>query len=109
MGLRWRFTVSPRLFQQRKGTHAQVRRAASSVGANIAEGFGLHSLPEYLHFLHYSRGSLMETKSHLYLAKDLGYLTEGDGGAVLQMIKDLGVRLNNTINSLSRKQTNHDE
>ncbi|MDP2663188.1 MAG: four helix bundle protein [Dehalococcoidia bacterium] len=88
---------------------AQVRRAASSVAANIAEGYGRHSLPEYLHFLHYSRGSLMETKSHLYLAKDLGYLKDVDALATFDLIKDLGVRLNNTISALSQQQSKRQE
>lgn len=55
-----------------------------------------------MRFLYYSRGSLMETKSHLYLVKDLGYLNAGDADALLAKIKDLGVRLNNTISGLAK-------
>lgn len=40
---------------------SQFRDAAQSVSANIAEGYGRRTLPEYLQFLYYSKGSLAET------------------------------------------------
>jgi len=52
----------------------QLCRAASSVAANIAEGTGRNTLKEYLQFLYTARGSVEETKYHLILSKDLGYL-----------------------------------
>lgn len=47
----------------------------------------------------------METKSHLYLAKGLGYLKDAEAIAIFDLIKDLGVRLNNTISALSQQQS----
>jgi four helix bundle protein len=58
------------------GLTSQVRRAASSVPANIAEGANRASKKEYLHFLSIATGSLAETRYFLHLSKRLGYLNE---------------------------------
>lgn len=55
------------------GIGSQVRRSASSVGANIAEGFSRNTKKEYVQFLYVARGSLTETINHLILIKDLGH------------------------------------
>jgi four helix bundle protein len=52
----------------------QVIRAARSITANIAEGFGRHHPQENLQFCRVSRGSLMETLEHLNTALDESYL-----------------------------------
>lgn len=54
----------------------QMRRAASSVTANLAEGFGRHSYKEKLQFYFLSQGSLTELKNFILIAKDVGYLTK---------------------------------
>ena len=58
------------------GLRDQVRRAAISVMANIAEGFDSHSNPEFVQFLYYSLRSASELQSHLYVALDQGYVTQ---------------------------------
>ena len=58
------------------GLRDQIRRAAVSVMANIAEGFGRGGKPEFIRFLRISRASALETQSHLYIALDLGYLSD---------------------------------
>src|SRR5215467_760765 len=55
------------------GLTRQIRDAASSVPANIAEGSARESHKEYLHFLYIARGSLAETQYFVHLAKRLGY------------------------------------
>jgi four helix bundle protein len=60
------------------GLTSQVRRSAASIGANIAEGCGRRSDGEMTRFLQIARGSASETEYHLLLAKDLGFLAEGD-------------------------------
>jgi four helix bundle protein len=60
------------------GLISQVRRSAASIGANIAEGCGRRSDGEMTRFLQIARGSASETEYHLLLAKDLGFLSEGD-------------------------------
>ncbi len=59
---------------ERFGMVSQLRRAAASVPANIAEGMGRRTTKELLSFLYIARGSLQEVCYFMLLAKDLGYL-----------------------------------
>jgi len=52
----------------------QTRRAAVSIGANIAEGAGKNSRAELARFLQIALGSASELEYHLLLSRDLGYL-----------------------------------
>lgn len=54
----------------------QMRRAASSVTANIAEGFGRQGYKEKVQFYYLAKGSLTELKNFLIISKDVKYLTE---------------------------------
>jgi four helix bundle protein len=54
---------------------AQIRRAATSVPANIAEGHGRLLRGEYLHHLSIARGSLKELETHFAVVERLGYLS----------------------------------
>lgn len=58
------------------GLTSQLRRAAYSAPANIAEGAARESKRDYLHFLHIARGSLAEARYFIHLAQRLGYLPE---------------------------------
>jgi four helix bundle protein len=60
------------------GLVAQMRRAAVSVPANIAEGYGRGRKLDYLRFLRMARGSLFELMSHAEVAKQLSWL-DGQG------------------------------
>src|SRR5690242_9033592 len=60
------------------GLTSQLRRAASSIGANIAEGCGRRSDPEMRRFLQIARGSANEVEYHLLLSRDLELLSVDD-------------------------------
>ena len=55
-----------------------VRDAAKSAPANIAEGFGRRTDPDFAHFLDIARGSLNECRNHLGDARDRNYINEGE-------------------------------
>ena len=57
------------------GLISQIRRAAVSVTANIAEGFGRYSYQENIQFCRQSRASAYELRDHLVTAADQGYIS----------------------------------
>jgi four helix bundle protein len=88
------------------GLVAQIKRAALSVPANIAEGFGRYHYMDKARFYLNARGSLYELKSHLLIARDLRYLKKSQPVAdVLTLVDNLGVKLNNLI-ATTRKLKN---
>ena len=64
---------------ERFGLVSQIRRAATSVPSNIAEGFGRWNAPDFARFVSIASGSLRELETHLRIAQRLGYL---DGSTV---------------------------
>jgi|SRR3989304_6529010 len=85
------------------GLTSQIRRSSSSIGANISEGFSRNSTKELISYLYNARGSCGETKYHLRLSKDLGYLKEDLYNKLLDGYNEVGKQLNGWITSLREK------
>ena len=62
--------------EEKYGLNQQIRRAAASVPANIAEGYGRYYYQESIRFCYLARGSLMDLSSHLELAASQGYVSD---------------------------------
>lgn len=82
---------------ERYGLASQVRRAAVSIAANIAEGNGRVHKGDYLHHLSIARGSLLELDTHLELACRLNYLCDGDLVEAYLLRDHVGRMLNRLI------------
>lgn len=87
------------------GLVSLLRAAVVSIAANIAEGFGRYHLKDKINFFYNARGSLLELKSHLLIAKDVGLVNKEDSQEILEEIKNLGIKLNNFISAL--RKTHH--
>ena len=64
--------------EERFGLASQIRRCASSIGANIAEGCGRDTSKDFRRFLSIAAGSVTELRNHLVLCRDLGILDGGE-------------------------------
>jgi four helix bundle protein len=63
-------------FKQDYSLRDQIQRASISVMSNIAEGYERDSNNEFIKFLGYSKGSIGEVRSLLYVALDRGYIDD---------------------------------
>lgn len=82
------------------GLTSQIRRAATSIPSNIAEGKGRGSAKDFKRFLLIARGSLEEVKYQTLLAKDLHYITEETYNALSENAMEIGRMLAGLIKSL---------
>ena len=90
---------------ERYGLAAQMQRAATSVPANIAEGWGRGSRKECLQFLKIARGSLMELETHIVVAERLDYISNPDVQRIVKNLESVGMMLNKLISRLNQPRT----
>ena len=75
---------------ERYGLTSQIRRLSSSIATNIVEGYKRRSSKDFAHFLNMADSSLEETKYHLILACDLGYLDKKNYESLSTMADEVG-------------------
>jgi four helix bundle protein len=82
------------------GLTSQIRRAAVSIAANIAEGYGRDQTGSYVQFLKTAQGSLKELETHLILAERVGVSDAGHAEPLLNQCQELGRMLRRLIRTL---------
>jgi four helix bundle protein len=85
------------------GITSQLRRAAVSVPANIAEGRVLATTKEFLRHLSIARGSLAELETLLTIAEQLAYCQPGTAHEILHRCDEISRMLSGLRNSLKRR------
>jgi four helix bundle protein len=88
------------------GLTSQSRRAAASIAANIAEGYGRTSRATYANFLRISQGSLKELETHLILAERVGVAPPGSTESLLARTDELGRMLRALISKVQNRPVN---
>lgn len=83
------------------GLTSQMRRAAVSIPANIAEGFTRYSIKDKLKFYNIAEGSLEELKYYFILSDDLGYIDSN--AELMRAAEQVGRLLNGLILSTRRR------
>lgn len=89
---------------ERFGLVSQVRRAAVSVAANVAEGAGRRSTGEYIQFVGIARGSLAEVETLLVIAARLGYLEQATSELLLSDVSETGRMLTGLMQALENRR-----
>jgi len=79
------------------GFTSQVRRAALSISANIAEAYGRNHTLDKLNFYYFSRGSITETQSHLEYGKRVGYINSANAENLDKALNELYNDVNKVI------------
>jgi four helix bundle protein len=91
-------------FPQREmfGIVNQIRRAVTSVTANISEGFARFSYKDRIRFYLLSRGSLSEVESFVLISKDVGYISEEEFNNIWDQSEKVATIINGLIKSTKR-------
>jgi four helix bundle protein len=84
------------------GLTSQIRRAAGSIGANLAEGCGKWNEVELARYVQIAMGSASELQNHLRLAKDLGFWDESHHDALLKSLTSVRRMLTALLQTLRR-------
>ena len=89
------------------GMVSHLRRAATSIPSNVAEGYARRSTKEFIYFLHVARGSMAELETQLLLAQRVGYLPESNVTDLQDKIEEIGRILHAVVAALRRRAIQH--
>jgi four helix bundle protein len=84
---------------------SQIRRSATSIAANIAEGYGREQTKLFIQFLRISQGSLKELETHLLIAQRVKIAPAKEFDQLLEMCQELGKMLRSLIRSLQERSS----
>jgi len=87
------------------GMTSQIRRAASSIPANIAEGHGRENSGSFIQFLRIAQGSTKEVETHIQLAVRVGLLEQGLAAPLLDRCEEIGKMLRSLIRSIQKRES----
>jgi len=89
--------------EEQFGLIAQIRRSATSIPCNIAEGFGRKTTQDYLRFLHIAIGSLYELQTQLEISFNLSFLNKDKFDTVYDSTREVERMLSSLIKKLNTK------
>jgi four helix bundle protein len=92
--------------QELFGLTSQIRRAAASIPANIAEGWGRQGTAEFQQFLRIASGSLRELETHLLLAQRVSLCKPEQAAPLLDMIATVSRQILTLQRRLREKRQN---
>ena len=90
--------------EEKFGLTSQIRRAAVSIPANIAEGAGRQSTKEFAYFLSNAQGSASELSTELLIAHKLGYLSRKDYNGIREEVDEIGRMIVGLTRSLTTRR-----
>jgi four helix bundle protein len=90
------------------GLTGQLRRAATSIPTNIAEGHGRFSLRDFRQFLRKARGSALELETEIIIAKRQDYIGSDAESALLDKAGTVGRLINGLIRNLTKRLNNRE-
>lgn len=99
----WKIVISWKIFEK-DTIGKQMVRAADSISANIAEGYGRYFYKESKQFYFYSRGSIQETKAWLSKCKRRGIIPTEDCDILISLAEEILAKLNGFIKFVAKSQ-----
>ena len=87
------------------GLISQIRRAAASVAANIAEGYGRESCGDFVRFLRVAQGSLKDLETYIILCRRIGFGSEESLARLARDCDELGRMLRAFMRYLQARKT----
>ena len=86
------------------GLKNQMTKSAVSIASNIAEGSERGSIPDFIRFLHISKGSAAELRTQVYIACRIGLITDRAQKEITDELKSISKMLHALIKSLNSKR-----